>query len=88
MEELVNISLERYFNALLKFGYKSYADVDRLLMLIFIQELLDSDCKSFITEEEYMTIHKSLYCLYGSTCLISYPEYIANTSISCTGQSV
>ena len=25
MEELVNTSLERYFNALSKFGYKSYA---------------------------------------------------------------
>lgn len=88
MEELVNTSLERYFNTLSKFGYKSYSDVDRLLMLIFIQELLDSDCRSFITEKEYMTIHKSLYCLYGYTCLIPYPEYISDASVTCSGKTV
>lgn len=88
MENIVNESLGRYFNALSKFGYKSYADVDKLLILIFIQELLDSDCRSFITEDEYLIIHKALYCLYGSTCLIPYPEYISDAAITCSGRSV
>lgn len=87
MENLVNTSLERYFNSLSKLGYRSYDEVNKLIILIFIQELLDSDCKSFITEDEYIIIHKALYCLYGSTCLIPYPEYISSTSITCSGRA-
>ena len=86
MEALVNTSLERYFKTLSLFGYKSYSEVYKLIVLIFIQELLDSDCKSFIKEDEYILIHKALYCLYGSTCLIPYPEYIANTDLTCSGK--
>lgn len=88
MEDLVNTSLDRYFNTLSKFGYKSYSKVGKLIILIFIEELLRSDCKSFITDEEDMIIHKALYCLYGSTCLIPYPEYVATTSITCNGKTI
>lgn len=87
MKDLINTSLKRYFNSLFKFGYKSYNEVNKLLVLLFIQELLNSDCKNFITEKDYITIHKILYCLYGSTCLIPYPEYIVNTSITCSGKN-
>lgn len=82
MDNLVNTSLEKYFNSLSKLGYIGYKEVDKLIVLIFIYELLDSECKSFITEDEYTTISKALYCLYGSTCLLSYPEYITDTFLS------
>ena len=85
MDKVLNESLTRYFNVLSKLGYMSYSEVDKLLVLIFIYE---SDCKSFITEKENRILDSALYCLYGTTCLIPYPEYIANTSISCTGKSV
>ena len=88
MDKVLNESLTRYFNVLSKLGYMSYSEVDKLLVLIFIYDLLESDCKSLITEEEYRILDSALYYLYGTTCLIPYPEYIANTSISCTGKSV
>lgn len=88
MGELVNTSLERYFNALSKLGYKSYSEVDKLLVLIFIQELLDSECKTFITEDDYRAINQALYCLYGSSCLIPYPEYKSGASLSCSGKTL
>lgn len=87
MEKILNEAFSRYFNALSKLGYTSYSEVDKLLVLIFIYDLLESDCNSFITEEEYKTINNALYCLYGSSCLIPYPEYKANTSLSCMGKS-
>lgn len=88
MEELVNTSLERYFNALSKLGYKSYSEVDKLLVFIFIQELLDSECESFITEDDYKAINQALCCLYGSSCLIPYPEYKSSASLSCSGKTL
>lgn len=87
MEDLVNISLNRYFSSLSKFGYRSYNEVGKLIILIFIQELLNSDCKPYITEDEYITLHKVLYCLCGSTCLIPYPEYKSGFSLSCSGKT-
>lgn len=87
MNELIDISLCRYFNALSKLGYCNYEAVYRLLVLIFIQELLEGDCKSFINEEDYKIIDNALYCLYGSSCLIPYPEYIVNPSSFCSGKT-
>lgn len=87
MDKVLNESFKRYFNTLAKLGYISYSEIDKLLVLVFIYDLLRSDCKSFITEDEYRIIGSVLYCLYGSTCLIPYPEYTVNTSISCTGKS-
>lgn len=87
MDNVLYESLSRYFNILSKLGYMNYTDVNKLLVLIFVYDLLESDCSAFITEEEYRVISSALYCLYGSTCLIPYPEYIADTSISCGGKS-
>ena len=88
MDKVINEAFTRYFNTLSKFGYIKYSESYKVLVLTFIYELLESNCKSFITEDDYKVIDNALYCLYGSTCLIPYPEYIANTSISCTGKSI
>lgn len=67
-----------YFNALTQFGYKNPQDVNRLLIYNFIGELLTGDMRYFITEEDYKTIERALSCLYGSSCLIPYPQYANN----------
>lgn len=82
MKTLLKDSLSRYFNSLSNSGYINHEEVDKLLILTFIQELLDSDCREFITADEYLNIHKALYCLCGQTCLISYPEYKSNTTVT------
>ena len=77
MEELTNISYDsiiRYFKTLSTLGYKNYKEVERLIILLFIEELLDN-MSEFITDEDYKEIIKGLECLYGSTCLIDIPNY-------------
>lgn len=83
MDEIVYTTLKKYFIALSVLGYVNYEDVNKILVLIFIQELLESNCKVFITEEDKRVIDKVLYCLYGSTCLIGYPSYTVNTLLEC-----
>ena len=78
MDEVTKISdeaIQRYFTALSQFGYKKYSDVDKLLVLLFIEETLSHDFAEFITEEDYRTIVSSLYCLYGSNCMIDFPSF-------------
>ena len=78
MDEVTIISAEaiqRYFTTLSNFGYKKYSDVDKLLVLIFIEETLSHDFAQFITEEDYGIITNALYCLYGSNCMIEFPKF-------------
>jgi hypothetical protein len=67
-----------YFNALTQFGYKKQDDVNRLLVYSFIEEFLTGEMRYYITEEDYKLIERALSCLYGSSCLIPYPQYINN----------
>lgn len=69
-------SINTYFDSLALFGYRKQSDVNKLLALIFIEEILTEEMRFFITEEDYRLIERALYCLYGSSCLIPYPEYI------------
>lgn len=71
----VNSSLNSYFTALSQFGYKKQSDVNKLLIYIFIEELLTGDMRFFVTEEDYKLIEQALSCLYGSSCLMPYPQY-------------
>lgn len=68
-------SLTHYFNALKWFGHRSERDTNKLTIYTFLIELLTGDMRDYITEADYRAIEKALYCLYGSSCLISYPQY-------------
>lgn len=67
-------AIGRYFSVLTHLGYKAYSEVDKLLVLSFIEELLDSELAFFMTEEDYNIIARAVECLYGS-CMIPYPDY-------------
>jgi hypothetical protein len=34
------------------------------------------DYRALLSKEDYYLIEKALDCLYGSTCLIPYPDYL------------
>lgn len=76
-----NEALRRYFNALSKLGYKNYSDVAKLLVLLFIEELLTSEFSFYVTEEDYRSITNALYCIMGNNCLIDLPSYTTYDSL-------
>lgn len=67
-------ALDRYFYILSKQGYKNYCEVNKLLVLSFIEELLTGPMSSMVTEEDYWVIMRGVSCLGGS-CLIPYALY-------------
>ena len=78
MEELTKLSeesIQRYFTSLSQFGYKSYTDVNRMIVLLFLEEMMVHKFLDFITEEDYNDILKALNHLAGSNCLIDFPKY-------------
>lgn len=66
-------ALINYFNHLSNFGYRNYTSVYRLLVISFLEELLDGQYKCIITEDNLRDIMRALDCLYNNECLI--PKY-------------
>lgn len=78
MEAVSKITAEavrRYFNALFKFGYKNYEDVEKVIILMHLDELLSEDFFGFVTKEDFNAIMKAFYYLAGSNCMIEYPSF-------------
>lgn len=68
-------TVNRYFHTISNLGYKKDKDVNRLIIYLFLEEFLCGPMSQFITEKDYNTIDKALYCLYGTSCMIPYPDY-------------
>ena len=80
MDNVLYTAISRYFNILSKFGYVNYNEVYNILYLMLIRDFIYNDFYGYITEDRY--IERSLYCLFGKSCLIPYPEYLNLGSIS------
>lgn len=68
-------SVNKYFHTLSNLGYKKDIEVNSLIVFLFLEELLCGSMSQFITEKDYSTIDKALYCLYGTSCILPYPDY-------------
>lgn len=76
MDEMVYDALSKYFTTLEKVGYVPYSDVYKLLVLNFYKDFVFNDYRGLITKDDYLLIERALNCLYGTTCLIPYPDYL------------
>ena len=76
MDNLLYSALSSYYNALSKKGYMAHHHALKLLVLIFYRDFVYHDYGGLISEKDYKQIEKALNCLYGSTCLIPYPDYL------------
>lgn len=74
MNDLLYESLKRYFTTLSKLGYVNYNNVYKILVLIFIDELLNSNC--IISKDDYKSIDSAITCLQGSTCFIPFKSKV------------
>lgn len=75
MNNVVYESIKRYFTSLSMFGYKSYNDTYKLLYIISIRDFIYNDFRELITEDDYRIIGRSLYNVFGTTCLLPYPQF-------------
>lgn len=76
--ELSEEAIIRYFTTLSQFGYKKYSSVNKLLLLIFLEEFLTGPFLQYLTEKDYREITNCIYCLVGSDCMIDFPIFEVN----------
>ena len=71
---LVSKGINSYYDSLSILGYRPQSDIEKLLVLSFIEKLLTGDMRALVTESDYRIIDRVMSCLYGS-CLIPYQQY-------------
>lgn len=76
MDNFIYQAIDKYFKALSKLGSFNYKQLNKLLVLIFYYHLVYDDYRGYISKEDYRLIEKALNCLYGTNCLIPYPDYL------------
>ena len=76
MDNIIYTALKGYYDALEKLGYMSSKHSEKLLVLCFLRDFVFHDYRGLLNKEDYYLIEKALNCLYGSTCLIPYPDYL------------
>lgn len=76
MDEIIYEAIDTYYNILKKTGYYPYSNVVKLLILCFYRDLVFEDYRGLISRENYHEIERALNCLFGSTCLIPYSDYL------------
>ena len=76
MDEIIYKALSNYYHALSLTGYMSRNHTERLLVLIFYRDFCFHDYRGLLSKDDYREIERALNCLWGSTCLIPYPDYL------------
>lgn len=76
MDSIVYNAITKYYTALSKLGYYKYGDVFSLLVLCFLSDFVYQDYRGVLNRSDYSIIERALNCLFGSTCLIPYPDYL------------
>ena len=76
MDNVVYNAVKGYYDTITKLGYYKYGDVFKLLVLCFFRDFVYNDYRGIISRADYFEIEKALNCLFGTTCLIPYPDYL------------
>lgn len=76
MGEILYEALSKYYHALELKGYMSKAHSNKLLILAFFLDFTYNDYRGILSKEDYCLIEKALDCIYGTSCLIPYPDYL------------
>lgn len=76
MDSIIYDALSSYYHVLELKGYMAHNHTQKLLLLIFYRDFCFHDYRGLLSKDDYHLIERALDCLWGSTCLIPYPDYL------------
>lgn len=76
MDEILYEALSKYYHALELKGYMSLSHGAKLLVLCFFRDFVYHDYRGLLSKRDYCLIERALDCIYGTSCLIPYPDYL------------
>lgn len=84
MNKFTNVVLTgiiRYINKLSNFGSKNTYDKNSLIIMLFINQIINGPMGSFVTEEDYRIIDRLMYYLNSKSCIVNYNSFVLKDSI-------
>lgn len=69
-------ALSKYYHVLEIKGYMSRAHSEKLLVMAFYWDFIYNDYRALLSKRDYCLIERALDCIYGTSCLIPYPDYL------------
>lgn len=79
--EISHNSLTRYFKTLKNLGYLNKTETDRVLIISFIEEMLNDKFSDFITAEDYEIIVNTVNKIVSNSCIIDFPSFHVYTEL-------
>lgn len=76
MNNIIYNALSSYYHALELKGYMPHSQAQKLLLLVFYRDFVFHDYRGLLSKDDYHLIERALDCLWGSSCLIPYPDYL------------
>ena len=76
MDEILYSTITDYYKILQRRGFFNYGETMKILILCFFRDFVFHDYRGILSKEDYHDIEKALNCLFGSSCLIPYPDYL------------
>lgn len=76
MDDILYEALTKYYYALEVKGYISKAHGAKLLVMAFYWDFMYNDYRALLSKKDYCLIERALDCIYGTSCLIPYPDYL------------
>ena len=76
MDEILYSAITDYYKILQRRGFFNYSETMKILILCFFRDFVFHDYRGILSKEDYHDIEKALNCLFGSNCLIPYPDYL------------
>lgn len=76
MGDILLEALTKYYHALEVKGYMSKAYSTKLLVMAFYWDFMYNDYRALLSKRDYCLIERALDCIYGTSCLIPYPDYL------------
>lgn len=76
MDDILYEALSKYYHALEVKGYMSKTHSTKLLVMAFYRDFMFNDYRALLSKRDYCLIERALDCIYGTSCLIPYPDYL------------
>lgn len=76
MDDILYEALTKYYHALEVKGYMSKTHSTKLLVMAFYRDFMFNDYRALLSKRDYCLIERALDCIYGTSCLIPYPDYL------------
>ena len=76
MGDILLEALTKYYHALEVKGYMSKVHSEKLLIIAFYWDFMYNDYRALLSKKDYCLIERALDCIYGTSCLIPYPDYL------------